>query len=215
MTGGFFVTVDSPSGVGKSTTIAALQRLLASQGVDALLTTEPPKTALGNFTRHNASNLRGLTLACMVAAARYEHVDTTVTPAMNGGRLLISDRYIASTLVLQRLDGVPLEFLLDINQHAPSPDSAVILTAGPATIAERIATAGVTHRFRSDPDGPAREVCLYGEAAAVLEGRGVDVLRVDSSIATPSEVARRIADAITARRLPSVPSQVLPTSRES
>ncbi|MFE5690567.1 dTMP kinase, partial [Streptomyces sp. NPDC056512] len=61
MTGGFFVTVDGPSGVGKSTTIAELQRLLGSQGVDALLTTEPPKTALGNFTRQNASKLRGLT----------------------------------------------------------------------------------------------------------------------------------------------------------
>ncbi|MFF4039566.1 hypothetical protein [Streptomyces sp. NPDC001816] len=44
-------------------------------------------------------------------------------------------------LVLQRLDGVPWEILLDINRHAPPPDLAVILTAEPGLIAERIAPA--------------------------------------------------------------------------
>lgn len=65
-----------------------------------------------------------------------------------------TDRYLASTLVLQRLDGVPLPFLLDINRHVPNPDLAVILTATPDAISERISRAGVTHRFRGDPEGP-------------------------------------------------------------
>ncbi|MEY2245964.1 dTMP kinase [Streptomyces sp. BF23-18] len=215
MTRGFFVTVDGPSGVGKSTTIAALHRLLEGQGVQALLTTEPSPTALGNFTRQHAGELRGFSLACLVVAARYEHVETTVIPALDRGQLLVSDRYVASTLVLQRLDGVPLSYLLDINRHVPNPDLAVILTALPDTITERIARAGVTHRFRGDPDGPARELRFYEEAAAALEERGVDVLRLDSSTATPSGVAGRIADAITDRRLPSVLSQALPPPQES
>ncbi|MFJ8036018.1 hypothetical protein [Streptomyces sp. NPDC096032] len=67
------------------------------------------------------------------------------------GRLLVSDRYLASTLVLQRLDGVPLDFLLMLNDHAPKPDLAVILTAAPDTIADRITRAGITHRFRARP----------------------------------------------------------------
>ncbi|MYW67163.1 dTMP kinase [Streptomyces sp. SID8379] len=215
MTRGFFVTVDGPSGVGKSTTINALRRLLEDQGRDVLLTTEPPRTTLGAFTRQNAGTLHGLSLACLVAAARYEHIDTVITAAMEDGRLLISDRYIASTLVLQRLDGVPLDFLLALNQHAPNPDLAVILTASPDTIAERIAAAGITHRFRGDPKGPDQEVELYAQAAELLEQRGVDVLRVNSSAITPSAVAGRIAEAILHRRLPSVPSQALPTPRES
>lgn len=136
-------------------------------------------------------------------------------PALEEDRLLISDRYLASTLALQRLDGVPLDFLLDINRHAPNPDLAVILTASPEEISERIARAGVTHRFRGDPDGPVRELRFYQEAAVALEERGVDLMRLDSSTATPSEVAGRIADAITNRRLPSVLSQALPTPQES
>ncbi|MFJ1874210.1 dTMP kinase [Streptomyces chartreusis] len=214
MTRGFFVTVDGPSGVGKSTTINALQRLLEGQGRNVLLTTEPPRTALGLFTRQNASTIHGLALACLVAAARYEHIDTTVTPAMDEGRLLISDRYLASTLVLQRLDGVPLEFLLALNQHAPNPDLAVILTASPDTIAERIAAAGITHRFRGDPKGPDQEVAFYEEAAVLLEQRGIDVLRVDSSAITPSAVAGHIAEAILRRRLPSISSTARPTPQE-
>ncbi|MGQ4344107.1 dTMP kinase [Streptomyces sp. SAS_275] len=215
MTRGYFVTVDGPSGVGKSTTIAELHRHLTAGGVNAVLTTEPPPTVLGTFTRQHAGEIRGFSLACLVAAARYEHVEKTIMPALEEERLLISDRYLASTLALQRLDGVPLDFLLDINRHAPNPDLAVILTASPDAISERIARAGVTHRFRGDPDGPVRELRFYDEAAVALEERGVDVMRLDSSMATPSEVAGRIADAITNRRLPSVLSQALPTPRES
>ncbi|MFC5200354.1 hypothetical protein [Streptomyces kaempferi] len=97
----------------------------------------------------------------------------------------------------------------------PNPDLAVILTATPDAISERISRAGVTHRFRGDPEGPVRELRFYDEAAAALVERGVDVLRLDSSAVTPSEVAGRIADVITCRRLPSVFSQTLPTPRES
>ncbi len=215
MNRGFFVTVDGPSGVGKSTTIRALQHTLQQQGHDVLLTTEPPKTDLGAFTRQHAATLHGLSLACLVAAARYEHIASVITPAIDEGRLLISDRYVASTLVLQRLDGVPLDFLLALNQHAPHPDLAVILTANPDTIAERIKTAGVTHRFRGNPRGPDEEVALYEKAATLLEERNVNVLRVNSSALTPSAVAGRIAEAITRRRIPSIPSPAPPTPQES
>ncbi|MEV6565921.1 dTMP kinase [Streptomyces kronopolitis] len=213
---GFFVTIDGPSGVGKSTTIEELRTLLADQGIAAQWTVEPPRgDFLGDFTRAHAGQLHGLALACLVAAARYRHIETTIDPALGSGDLLISDRYVASTLVLQQLDGVPLDFLLDLNRHAPKPDLAVILTAAAGTIAERIAQAGVTHRFRGDPTAPSREVDLYRDAAAVLANAGVQVLIIDTSDATPSEVARRIADALPPLPLPSVASATGPTPQES
>ncbi|MER6464740.1 dTMP kinase [Streptomyces sp. NPDC001228] len=216
MTRGLFVTVDGPSGVGKSTTVRTLQSILENRGChNILLTTEPPHTALGAFTRQNAGTIHGLALACLVAAARYEHIESTVTPAMAEGRLLISDRYLASTFALQRLDGVPLEYLIALNKHAPNPDLAVILTASADTIAKRIAAAGVTHRFRGDPKGPEQEVALYDDAAEVLEQRGVDVLRVNSSTITPSVVAGQIAEAILRRWIPSVASTAPLTPQES
>lgn len=190
---GFFVTIDGPSGVGKSTTIRELRALLTKHGVPAQWTVEPPRgDFLGDFTRTHGGQLHGLALACLVAAARYRHIETTIAPALNRGELLISDRYVASTLVLQRLDGVPMDFLLLLNDYAPQPDLAVILTATSGTIVDRIAEAGVTHRFRADPTAPSREVELYKE-----------------------EVARRIADALPAAPLPSETSATTPTPQET
>ncbi|MET8948802.1 dTMP kinase [Streptomyces sp. NPDC004542] len=219
MTGGrhgFFVSIDGPSGVGKSTTIRELRALLSARAIPAQWTVEPPRgDFLGNFTRTHGGQLHGMALACLVAAARYRHVETTIDPALSRGELLISDRYMASTLVLQRLDGVPMDFLLLLNDYTPKPDLAVILTASPDTIADRITQAGITHRFRADPEAPAREVELYRDAANLLEDLKAKVLVIDSTAIPPSEVARRIADALPTKPLPSDASATTPTPQES
>ncbi|MGW0885906.1 dTMP kinase [Streptomyces sp. NPDC002671] len=213
---GFFVTIDGPSGVGKSTTIRELRALLSARSIPAQWTVEPPRgDFLGDFTRTHGGQLHGFALACLVAAARYRHIETTINPALGRGELLISDRYVASTLALQRLDGVPMDFLLLLNDYAPQPDLAVILTAAPGTIADRIAEAGVTHRFRADPTAPSREVELYRDAANVMEDLGAKVLVIDTTQIPPSDVARQIADAIPTVPLPSEASATTPTPQET
>ncbi|MFD0501982.1 dTMP kinase [Streptomyces chiangmaiensis] len=218
MTGGrpgWFVTIDGPSGVGKSTTVQTLHDHLAARGRPARRTLEPTGSDLGQFTRSHANQIHGLALACLVAANRYEHIDTEIEPALQAGQLIISDRYLPSTLVLQQLDGVPLDFLLTLNRHVLLPDLAVILTADPSLIAQRIATRGITHRWHLDPTGPSREVDLYADAASHLLAMGVEVLLLDTSNATPSDVARRIADAIPALPLASNASPTRPTPQET
>jgi dTMP kinase len=212
---GFFVSIDGPSGVGKTTTIRELRTLLSQRGIPARWTVEPPRgDFLGDFTRTHGGQLHGLALACLVAAARYRHIETTIDPVLERGEMLVSDRYVPSMLVLQRLDGVPMKFLTLLNDYAPRPDLAVILTASPGTICERITKAGITHRFRADPDAPTREVELYRDAANLLEDLGVNVLVINSTEIAPSEVARRIADAIPALPLPSEASATTPTPQE-
>lgn len=203
---GWFVTIDGPSGIGKSTTVQALHNYLTAEGRPARRTVEPTTSALGQFTRSHTNEIHGLALACLVAANRYEHIETVIEPALHAGELIISDRYLPSTLVLQQLDGVPLEFLLAVNDRVVLPDLAVILTADPGLIAERIAARGVTHRFHLDPTAPSREVGLYADAAVHLSSRGVEVLLLDTSHATPWDVARRIADDIPALPIASVAS---------
>ncbi|WP_258017409.1 dTMP kinase [Streptomyces noursei] len=191
-----FITLDGPSGVGKSTTAKALQQLLTARSVAVRTTMEPTTSSLGAYTRAHASELHGHTLACLVAAQRYEHIDTVIAPALKAGETIVCDRYLASTLVLQRLDGVPLPFLLDINRDILLPDLAVILTAQPGLIADRIAQRGIRHRFHLDPTAPRREVDLYENAAQILADKGVPVLVIDSSNATPAEVVAQIASEV-------------------
>lgn len=128
---GFFMTIDGPSGVGKSTTVAEVHRLLDARGVDASQTVEPSTSGLGDFIRKYANHFTGRALACLVAANRYEHVEFEIEPSLADGRTVVCDRYLASTLVLQRLDGVPEQYLLDISRDVLLPDLAVILTASP------------------------------------------------------------------------------------
>ncbi|WP_435610791.1 dTMP kinase [Streptomyces sp. C10-9-1] len=193
---GVFVTVDGPSAVGKSTTVAELGRLLVDRRRRVHTTTEPSTSELGEFTRAKANHIHGRALACLVAANRYEHIEVELGPLLKAGETVVCDRYLASNLVLQQLDGVPEPFVLALNRHILLPDLAVILTADPASIAARLAERGKRHRFHDDPDGPAREVALYREAAQTLMTLGVEVLVLDSTDATPTDVAKRIADAL-------------------
>ncbi|MFH9467124.1 dTMP kinase [Streptomyces clavifer] len=213
MTGhGAFITVDGPSGVGKSTTIAALHAELASRGVPVHQTVEPTTSELGSFISAHFSHIRGHALACLVAADRYEHVEHEIRPRLAAGDTVITDRYLASTLVMQQLDGVPLKFLLDLNANVLMPDLAVILTAGPGLIAARIAARGPHNRFHRDPTAPRREVVLYEAAAQTLMTANVKVLVVNTGEATPSEVAATIADAVSGS---SIASTVSPTTTTS
>lgn len=191
-----FVTIDGPSGVGKSTTLDELGRLLADRGLSVHTTTEPSTSELGEFTRAKANHIHGRALACLVAANRYEHIEVELVPLLKSGSTVLCDRYLASSLVLQPLDGVPEPFVLALNRHVLLPDLAVILTAAPENISARIAERGKRHRFHDDPNGPAREVELYREAAETLTTLGVEVLVLDTSDTTPTDVAKRIADAV-------------------
>ncbi|MFF8695231.1 dTMP kinase [Streptomyces sp. NPDC015144] len=197
---GTFISVDGPSGVGKSTTVAELGRVLFGRGVPVHTTTEPSTSELGEFTRSRANHIHGRALACLVAANRYEHIEVELDPLLTSGRTVVCDRYLASSLVLQRLDGVPEPFVLALNRHIPLPDLAVILTAEPGHISARLAERGRRHRFHDDPMGPRRELDLYREAAQTLRGLGVEVFLVDSTDSTPADVATRIADALPAAR---------------
>lgn len=195
---GRFVTLDGPGGVGKSTTVTTLAGLLRGLGAQVHTTAEPSSSALGRFTRTHADQIHGHALACLVAADRYEHLRTEIQPRLDRGDTVVCDRYLASTLVVQQLDGVPERFLLDLNADILLPDLAVILTADPQTIRRRLTERGAHHRFERDPEVPAREAGLYRHAEQILRGLGVPVLVVDTTHTTPSDAAEQIASALRA-----------------
>lgn len=170
---GFFVTIDGPSGIGKSTVTGVIAQRLTEHGYSAMATKEPTSTPLGNLVRFGTDEYQGLTLACLVAADRYQHLVNEIHPALEAGHVVICDRYVASSLVLQNLDGVPTDFVWQLNQHAQAPGLSVILTGEPTRAREQANRRGLYSRFhRGGLARTASEIELCGHVAQALETAG-------------------------------------------
>ncbi|WP_030105539.1 dTMP kinase, partial [Actinoalloteichus caeruleus] len=146
---GVFVTLDGMGGAGKSTTTRHLNEHLAAQGYTVHVTTEPSHAELGAIARHGTDTYSRHALACLVAADRYHHLATEIRPNLAAGRIVLCDRYVASSFVLQRMDRVPIEFVEALNAAADIPDLAVILIADATVTAGRIERRGSHSRFES------------------------------------------------------------------
>jgi dTMP kinase len=133
----------------------------------------------------------------LYAADRYHHVETEIRQHSDAGKLVISDRYLASGLVMQRFDNIDLGYLWQLNARADRPDLAVILEADPEVIAERLAERGPHNRFQLTPGGSYTEVRFYQQAAERLREAGFDVFTVDCNRQAPEQVATRIRDRLT------------------
>ena len=103
---GRFISLEGGEGVGKSTQARALAEALSERGIDCLLTREPGGS-------EGAEAIRNLLLggdddrwsiraeALLFAAARADHVEKTIKPALDEGRWVLSDRFLDSSLAYQ------------------------------------------------------------------------------------------------------------------
>jgi dTMP kinase len=105
-TTGVFVCFEGGEGAGKSTQARALAGALTDRGYHALLTFEPGDTAVGKELRRivldpATGELSHRAEVLLYAADKAEHVDTVVLPALARGEVVITDRYVDSTLAYQ------------------------------------------------------------------------------------------------------------------
>ncbi len=191
---GVFVSVDGPSGAGKSTIVWHLAQMLVSAGADVHVTAEPSSGPIGILCRELTDTITGYALACLYAADRYHHVETEIRQYCATGKVVISDRYLASGLVMQRFDDIELSFLWQLNARAEQPGLAVILEADPEIISERLNERGAHNRFQLTPGSSHDEVRFYKQATELLMRAGFDVLRVDCNERPPEQVATVVHD---------------------
>jgi len=182
---GIFVTFEGPNGIGKSSLLDGVANQLAKFDVDILRTKEPTLSPLGQFVRTAEENYQGRILACLVAADRYFHLENEVLPALREGKIVLSDRYIESSLVLQRLDGLDIEFIWSLNNQICIPDLSVILTASVEILEQRLSQRSSFGRFERTKSR-AEELNYYLEAAEFLSKRGFNILLLDNGT-TPLE----------------------------
>jgi len=142
---GKFITLEGGEGVGKSTQVRALADALGKRGIDVLVTREPGGS-------EGAERIRGLLLGgandwsasaetLLFAAARADHVEKLIAPALASGRWVLCDRFVESSLAYQGgAGGLGVDMVRAINAFAIGdvmPDrSLVLLLADGANRAE-------------------------------------------------------------------------------
>ncbi|MGI8307799.1 dTMP kinase [Saccharopolyspora hattusasensis] len=211
---GLFVTVDGPSGVGKSTLVRLLAQRLRSTGTPTHLTAEPTDSDIGQLARAKVEDSGGAVLACLFTADRYQHLTDEVRPRLAQGYNVVSDRYIASGMVMQRLDQLDLRFLQVINAYADNPDLVVILTASPGVVRERLVGRGQHNRYQFERDSSQLESQFYEDAADYLEARGTRVMQVDTTGVAPEVIAAQVHDELATLMRPTVPSGATVSAKE-
>jgi dTMP kinase len=143
--GGLLVVVEGIDGAGKSTLLPALAEFCRAQGFDCLTSREPTDGPWGRKLRESAVTGR-LTLPEeleLFLKDRREHVDQTIQPALQAGRIVLLDRYYFSTAAYQGARGAdPAAVLAENERFAPSPDLVLLLDLDPRAGLGRVKVRG-------------------------------------------------------------------------
>ena len=183
-----FVAVEGIDGSGKSTVIGLLAETLPR----VYVTREPSGGPIGRLIREWA--LRGGSIdphvdALLFAADRIEHYRREIEPKLRENFLVVTERYVESSIAYQGAAGVSIEFVKYINSLVPRPDLTIILDVDPEIAIARIARRGGVEKFEHVSFlRRVREIYLR---RAEEEGYPV----VDAS-RPPEAVAREVANII-------------------
>lgn len=175
-----FIAVDGPNGVGKTSLCNDLANRLGQRDQQILSLRQPSDTALGDFIRNEHYRIQGMSLAALVVADRLWQLETQINPALANGSIVVLDRYVASTLVLQRIDGVDPDILWKMNEQARVPDATIILLAAPEVLSERLDRRGRTSRFDRHEQISQLENTYFREAGHQLASVGYKLISIDT-----------------------------------
>jgi dTMP kinase len=139
---GAFIAFEGIDGSGKSTHIHRLFRELRRSGFNVLLTAEPTKNNIGRLIRNSiqepSNQMSSIVEALLFAADRVNHVKQVIEPALARGRVVLTDRYLHSSLAYQGVGGVKLDWIRLINRFAPEVDLCIYLDIPPEVGMDRM-----------------------------------------------------------------------------
>ena len=116
-------------------------------------------------------------MACLVAADRYEHMTNEIIPALEEGQLVISDRYILSSLILQEMDGVSATFVLTVNSEIIKPDLQLAVFADERVLQKRLSERDTLTRFEKGNQSKS-ELDFMERGIIELRKYNIDVMNI-------------------------------------
>lgn len=161
MGNGLFITFEGVDGCGKSTQMRFLSEYLGELGYDLLLTREPGGSEISEKIRHivldvENGEMTDRTEALLYAAARAQHVEQVIAPAMAAGKIVLCDRFIDSSLAYQGIGrGLGIEQIMEINRFAMGdimPDKTFFLDFPPHLAFERMSKKRVHDRLETQDE---------------------------------------------------------------
>lgn len=138
---GAFIVIEGLDGSGKSTQAKMLVAAL-EKSHKAVCTAEPSKGAIGRFIRNHVLYEKTRppieVEALLFAADRIDHIQREVAPALEEGKVVVSDRYLYSSLAYQGSAGLSLDWIQTINSHALKPELALLIDVAPEIVIARL-----------------------------------------------------------------------------
>lgn len=154
-----FITLEGSEGVGKTTNLEHIKELLTQHGIDFVVTREPGGTELGEQLRelllgHQHDGMADETELLMMFAARSEHLDKVIKPALANGQWVLCDRFTDATYAYQGggrgIDLNRISILEDYVQGDLRPDLTLLLDAPIEVGRERAGKRSAADRFEKE-----------------------------------------------------------------
>lgn len=201
---GRFIALEGGEGAGKSTQARLLAEALQARGLDVVVTREPGGTAGAEAIRALLLSTEGAgwlprAEALLFAAARSDHVERLIRPALEQGAWVVCDRFVDSSRAYQG-GGEPLDdaAIMDLHRIGSAgllPDLTLLIEVSPAVAAARLAAR--------DPDGADRiggrpadyHAAVAARFRALAEGEPDRFVRIPGN-GTPTETHAAVLAAV-------------------
>ena len=204
---GRFVVIEGLDGAGTTTQSAAIAAALRAKGRTVVTTREPSDGPIGKLIRQALTGhltlaarrpLTPETLALLFAADRVDHVAREVEPALASGAVVLSDRYLLSSLAYQGSQ-LPIDWVAEVNGRARMPDLTLFLEIDPEVGAQRRAVRGGKRELYETRAIQRRTAKQYLNAIALRRKAGEKIVVIDGGQSV-AEVTSAALKAIGARR---------------
>lgn len=196
---GRFITFEGIDGAGKSTQIDFVATWLRERGVDVVVTREPGGTEIGEALRELLLRqpMSARTETLLLFAARAQHVEQVIAPALAAGRWIVCDRFTDATYAYQSGGrGVPEAVVEALERWVHpdlQPDLTFLFDVAPDVAAQRLSAARAADRFEAEQrDFFARVRAVYLERARRFPARFV----VLDGTEPPDAVRARLVEAL-------------------